>query len=160
MGPTPPPRPSPCRECPGSFPFHTRLPLSCSPPEKCMELENFIKASCFLGSWAGGRSWEPWGASGRGAAWPVPDAALGFHRALRAAAKGGEPQVCVRASGVQHGASRNRAQWVGRGSPSADSRHPLSSAAVLGVKYRSVRASTHGCENGWTRGAVPVLWLP
>lgn len=31
------------------------------PPERCTEFENFIKASCFLGSRAGGRRWEPWG---------------------------------------------------------------------------------------------------
>lgn len=30
---------------------------------------------------------------------------------------------------------------------SADSRRPLSSAAVLGIKYRSMRAATHGCAD-------------
>lgn len=79
-------------------------------------------------SWAEGRSWEPWGAR---AVVPLgqPQTLLWVFAGLgaRSGWGWGAPGVRVRMWQVHHGASRNRAPL------SADSRHPLSFAAVLGV---------------------------
>ena len=139
LGPPLPPRPSPSREHPGSFPLRTRLPPSCPPPERCMELENCIKASCFLGK---REELGALGGLGCGAVWPTLDTTLGFRRARCEEWLGvGSPRcACVHVAGAAWGQQE-------QGSPVSGQQASTLLCSCPWCSLNTDLASTRGCEN-------------